>query len=230
VGEHAAELLARHYGNVDGILAAPVDEMVAVHGIGRTTAEALHGWARLESNRAVVEKLKGAGVVLTEERGEAPTGEFTGYTFVITGTLPSLTRDEATEFIESHGGRVTGSVTKKTNYVVVGEDAGSKATKAQELNIPQITEADLLALPPVLADEAVARAEAAAAKAEADALKAAAKAEAAAARAAARAEAAAAKAAAGEAKRAKKVKKADTSVQAELGEAVAAAPGETRSE
>jgi DNA ligase (NAD+) len=197
VGEHAAELLARHYGNIDGILDASVDELVAVHGIGRTTAEALHGWAQLESNRAVVEKLKRAGVVLTEERGEAPTGEFTGYTFVITGTLPSLTRDEATEFIESRGGRVTGSVTKKTNYVVVGEDAGSKAAKAQELNIPRIAEADLLVLPPVLADEAVARAEAAAAKAEADALKAAAK-----------AEAAAARAAAAEAKRAKKPKKA----------------------
>jgi DNA ligase (NAD+) len=195
VGEHAAELLARHFGGIDGILAASVDELVAVHGIGRTTAEALHGWAQLESNRAVVEKLKAAGVVLTEERGEAPTGELTGYTFVITGTLPSLTRDEATQFIESRGGRVTGSVTKKTNYVVVGEDAGSKAAKAQELNIPQISEADLLALPPVLADEAVARAEAAAAKAESDALKAAAK-----------AEAAAAKAAAAEAKRAKKAK------------------------
>ncbi|MBD0321097.1 MAG: NAD-dependent DNA ligase LigA, partial [Gemmatimonadetes bacterium] len=208
VGEHAAELLARHFGDIDGILAASVDELVAVHGIGRTTAEALHEWARHESNREVVQKLKDAGVVLTEERGEAPTGDFTGYTFVITGTLPTLTRGEATEFIESRGGRVTGSVTKKTNYVVVGEDAGSKAAKAQELSIPQISEADLLALPPVLAEQAVARAEAAVAQAEADAAKAAAKAEAAAAKAAAKAEAAAAKAAAGEAKRARKSKKA----------------------
>jgi DNA ligase (NAD+) len=207
VGEHAAELLARHFGSIDGIVNASVDEMVAVHGIGRTTAEALHGWAQVGGNLDVVRKLKDAGVVLTEERGEAPTGEFTGYTFVITGTLPSLTRDEATEFIESRGGRVTGSVTKKTSYVVVGEDAGSKAAKAQELNIPQITEADLLALPPVLADAAVARAEAAAAKAEADAAKAAAKAEATVAKAAAKAEAAAARAAAAEAKRAKKLKK-----------------------
>ena len=153
VGEHAAELLARHFGDIDRILAAPVDEMVAVHGIGRTTAEALHGWAQIEANREVVDKLKAAGVVMTEERGEAPTGEFSGYTFVITGTLPSLTRDEATEFIESRGGRVTGSVTKKTDYVVVGEDAGSKAAKAQELGIPRVSEADLLALPPVLAAE-----------------------------------------------------------------------------
>ncbi|HEX8358761.1 MAG TPA: NAD-dependent DNA ligase LigA [Longimicrobium sp.] len=201
VGEHAAELLARHFGSIDGILAASVDELVAVHGIGRTTAEALHGWAQVPGNLEVVQKLKRAGVVLTEARGEAPTGEFTGYTFVITGTLPSLTRDEATEFIERRGGRVTGSVTKKTNYVVVGGDAGSKAAKARELNIPQIGEADLLALPPVLADEAVARAGAAAAKAEADAAKAAAK-----------AEAAAAKAAAAEAKRAKKAKKAEPAV------------------
>jgi len=167
VGEHAAELLARHFGDIDRILNAPVEEMVAVHGIGRTTAEALHGWAQLESNRAVVEKLKAAGVVLTEERGEAPTGEFTGYTFVITGTLPTLTRDEATEFIESRGGRVTGSVTKKTSFVVVGADAGSKAAKAQELNIPQIDEARLRALPEELAAAAVAKAEAAAAAAEA---------------------------------------------------------------
>jgi DNA ligase (NAD+) len=215
VGEHAAELLARHFGTIEGILAASVDELVAVHGIGRTTAEALHQWAQHESNLEVVRKLKDGGVVLTEERGEAPTGEFTGYTFVITGTLPSFTREEATEFIESRGGRVTGSVTKKTSYVVVGEDAGSKAAKAQELGIPQISEAELRALPPVLADEAVAKAEAAAAQAEADAAKAAAKAEAAAAKAAAKAEAAAAKAAAGEAKRAKKAKKAAAEEPAE---------------
>jgi DNA ligase (NAD+) len=80
VGQHAAELLARHFGDIDRILAAPVEEMVAVHGIGRTTGEALHGWARHESNLAVVRKLRDAGVVLTEERGEAPTGDFTGYT------------------------------------------------------------------------------------------------------------------------------------------------------
>ena len=209
VGEHAAELLARHFGDIDRILGASVDELVAVHGIGRTTAEALHGWAQLPSNRDIVGKLRQAGVVLTEERGEAPTGEFTGYTFVITGTLPSLTRDEATEFIESRGGRVTGSVTGKTNYVVVGEDAGSKAAKARELNIPQIAEAELLALPPVLALETVTKAEEAAAraqaKAEAAAAKAAAKAEAAAARAAkAAARAAAAEAGTTKPKRAKK--------------------------
>ncbi len=208
VGEHAAELLARHFGSIDGILAASVDEMVAVHGIGRTTAEALHGWAQVPGNLEIVQKLKDAGVVLTEERGEAPTGEFTGYTFVITGTLPSLTRDEATKFIEQRGGRVTGSVTKKTDYVVVGADAGSKAAKAQELSIPQIAEADLLALPPVLAEEAVAKAAAAVAKAEAKTAAAAAKAEAAAAKAAARAEAAAAKAEAAAAKAAKKAKPA----------------------
>jgi DNA ligase (NAD+) len=163
VGQHAAELLARHFGDIDRILGASVEEMVAVHGIGRTTAEALHGWAQHESNLEVVRKLRDAGVVLTEERGEAPTGEFTGYTFVITGTLPTLTRDEATEFIESRGGRVTGSVTKKTSFVVVGADAGSKAAKAQELNIPQIDEARLLALPQELAAAAMAKAETAAA-------------------------------------------------------------------
>jgi DNA ligase (NAD+) len=199
VGEHAAELLARHFGDIDHVLTASVDEMVAVHGIGRTTAEALHEWAQVAANLAVVDKLRKAGVVMTQERGEAPTGEFTGYTFVITGTLPTLTREEATEFIESRGGRVTGSVTKKTSYVVVGADAGSKAAKAQELGISQISEAQLRDLPPELAAETVAKAEEAAAKAVAKAEAAAAKAEAAAAKAAAKAEAAAAKAAAAEA-------------------------------
>jgi DNA ligase (NAD+) len=216
VGENAAELLARHFGDVDRILNATVDELVAVHGIGRTTAEALHGWAQLESNRAVVEKLRAAGVVLTEERGEAPTGDFTGYTFVITGTLPTMTRDDATAFIECRGGRVTGSVTGKTSYVVVGADAGSKAAKAEELGIPRISEGDLLALPPVLAAEGAARA-------EADAAKAAAKAEAA----AAKAEAAAAKAVAGEAKRARKSRKAAADEPAPPASDDAAESGET---
>ena len=163
VGEHAAELLARHYGSIDGILDASVDELVAVHGIGRSTAEALHAWAAIEGNRAVVRKLRDAGVVLTAARGEPASGIFTGHTFVITGTLPTLTRGEATEFVESRGGRVTGSVTRKTSFLVVGEDAGSKLAKAQELGVPQLTEEQLQALPDQLAADQAAAAERAAA-------------------------------------------------------------------
>lgn len=146
VGEHAAELLARHFGTMERVLDAPVEEMEAVHGIGRTTAEALHAFAQQEGNRAVVRKLAESGVVMVEERAAPAEGVLSGLTFVITGTLPTLSRTECQRLIEERGGRVTGSVTRKTDYLVVGEDAGSKLTKAQELGVPQLTEAQLLAL------------------------------------------------------------------------------------
>jgi DNA ligase (NAD+) len=218
VGEHAADLLARHFGGIDRVLDASVDELVAVHGIGRTTAEALHEWGRQESNRALVQKLKAAGVDLTAAVEEPAGSEFAGHAFVITGTLPSMTRDEATAFIERHGGRVTGSVTKKTGFLVVGADAGSKAAKAQELGVRQISEEELLALPPVLAAEAEAKAADAATKAAEAEAKAAARAAAAEAKAAARAERAAAKAAAAEAKAAAGPKPAKRAKKANAGD------------
>jgi DNA ligase (NAD+) len=146
VGEHAAELLARHFGTMERILDAPVEELEAVHGIGRTTAEALHAFAQQERNREVVRKLAESGVVMVEERAAPAEGVLSGLTFVVTGTLPTLSRTECQRLIEERGGRVTGSVTRKTDYLVVGEDAGSKLTKAQELGVPQLTEAQLLAL------------------------------------------------------------------------------------
>jgi len=162
VGEHAAELLARAFGNMKRILEASVEEMEAVHGIGHTTAEALHSWARQDRNLLTVKKLADAGVCMTEAAGEPASGELMGHTFVITGTLPTLTRDDATRFIESRGGRVTGSVTKKTGFLVVGEDAGSKLAKAEELGVARLTEDELLALPEQLAARAEADAAAAA--------------------------------------------------------------------
>jgi DNA ligase (NAD+) len=146
VGESAAELIARHFGSADRILEASVEEIEAVHGIGRTTAEALVAFTREAHNREVVRKLGEAGVVLTEERAAPVEGVLTGLTFVITGTLPTLSRNDCQDLIEQRGGRVTGSVTKKTDYLVVGEDAGSKLAKALELGVPQLTEAQLLAL------------------------------------------------------------------------------------
>ncbi|MBV9773632.1 MAG: NAD-dependent DNA ligase LigA [Gemmatimonadetes bacterium] len=144
VGEHAAEILARHFGSIDRILNASVEELEAVHGIGHTTAEALHAFAQQDRNLETVRKLAAAGVVLVEERTSEPaTGLLSGETWVVTGTLPTLSRTEATELIEGAGGRVTGSVTKKTSYVLVGEDAGSKLQKAQELGISTVTEAEL---------------------------------------------------------------------------------------
>jgi DNA ligase (NAD+) len=151
VGESAAELLARHFGSIDRLMAAPVEEVEAVHGIGRTTAEALAAFFAEPRNREVVEKLRAAGVDLTEEAAAPAEGAFTGLTFVITGTLPSMSRNEATSFVEERGGRVTGSVTKKTDYVVVGADAGSKLAKAQELKVPTLSEDELRALPEALA-------------------------------------------------------------------------------
>jgi DNA ligase (NAD+) len=146
VGEHAAELLARHFGDIERILDAPVEEVEAVHGIGRTTAEALQGFAQQPANREVVRRLAELGVKLTEERAAPAQGVLSGLTFVITGTLPTLSRSECQELIEQQGGRVTGSVTKKTDYLVVGEDAGSKLTRAQELGVAQLTEPQLMAL------------------------------------------------------------------------------------
>lgn len=145
VGESAAELLARAFGSVDRLMAATADDFAAVHGIGGTTAQALAAYLAEEKNRAVVEKLRAAGVVLTEAQVETAEGPFTGKAFVVTGTLPTLSRNDATSLIERLGGRVTGSVTKKTDVLVVGADAGSKLTKARELGITEWTEDELLA-------------------------------------------------------------------------------------
>ena len=152
VGEIAARILARHFGSADRLMGAsveeipPVDEIAAVHGIGDTTAETVHAFFTETRNREVVEKLRAAGVVLTEERAEPAAGPFTGLSFVVTGTLPTLSRGDATAFIEARGGRVGGSVSKKTDYLVVGEDAGSKLVKARELGVKELSEADLVAL------------------------------------------------------------------------------------
>jgi DNA ligase (NAD+) len=146
VGEIAAQTLARHFGDVDRLMAASVEEIQAVRGIGGVMAEALHAWFAEPRNQEVVGKLKRFGVKLTEEAAAPAEGAFSGLTFVITGTHPTMSRPELTDFIERRGGRVTGSVTGKTSYLVVGEDAGSKLTKAQELGVKQLSEADLLAL------------------------------------------------------------------------------------
>ncbi|HEX6037136.1 NAD-dependent DNA ligase LigA [Longimicrobium sp.] len=150
VGEIAAQTLARHFGGMERLMAATTEEIEAVHTIGHTMAAALHAWMAEPRNQEVVQKLAAAGVKMTEERAEPAQGPFTGKAFVITGTHPTMSRPQLEAFIQQHGGRVTGSVTKKTDYLVVGEDAGSKLAKAQELGIKQLSEADLLALPAAL--------------------------------------------------------------------------------
>lgn len=151
VGEIAAQTLARHFGSMERLMSASAEEIEAVHTIGHTMAAALHAWMAEPRNQEVVRKLADAGVKMTEERAEPAEGPFTGRTFVITGTHPTMSRTQMEEFIQQRGGRVTGSVTKKTDYLVVGEDAGSKLAKAQELGVAQLSEAGLLALPEALA-------------------------------------------------------------------------------
>jgi DNA ligase (NAD+) len=146
VGESAAELLARAFGSMDRLVEADVERCAAVHGIGRTTAEALRAWLERPRNLETVGKLREAGVVLTAQAGEPASGVLSGRTFVVTGTLPTLSRTAATELIERHGGRVTGSVTGRTDFLVVGQEAGSKLAKARALGIAELSEDDLLRL------------------------------------------------------------------------------------
>jgi DNA ligase (NAD+) len=148
VGEIAAQTLARHFGSVDALMAATPEEIASVHTIGGVMAQAVHAWFAEPRNREVVEKLRRHGVKLTEERVEvaAPAPGIAGKTFVITGTHPTLSRTQLEEFIQSRGGRVTGGVTGKTDYLVAGEDAGSKLARARELGVPELSEKQLLEL------------------------------------------------------------------------------------
>lgn len=148
VGSTVAELLARHYATLDEVMAATQEELEAIEGIGPRTAASLVEWFSRPSNREMIEKLRRAGVSFARS-GEAPGAleqPLAGLTFVITGTLASFTREEAKAFIEAHGGRVASSVSRKTDYLVVGENPGSKLQKAQALGVKTITEDELLSM------------------------------------------------------------------------------------
>jgi DNA ligase (NAD+) len=147
VGERAAMLLARHFGSVDALAAAPVEEIEAIYEIGPVVARSVRDWLDQEENRGLVRRLQEAGV-RTEQAGATSATEQTlkGHQYVLTGTLEKMTRDQAKTEIESRGGRVTSSVSKKTTAVIVGKDPGSKADKARELGVRIVTEDDLPAL------------------------------------------------------------------------------------
>jgi DNA ligase (NAD+) len=146
VGERVALLLAQRFRSLDALAAAPVEEMEAVHEIGPTVARSVHDWFRDPANQRLVEQLQKAGL-RTEEDAAAPGSRtLEGKQFVLTGTLESMTRGEAQAAIEERGGRVTSSVSKKTSYVVVGRDPGSKADKARELGLDVVDEAAFRAL------------------------------------------------------------------------------------
>jgi DNA ligase (NAD+) len=146
VGAHAAQVLARQFRDMSAIVNADVDTLAAVHGIGQTTAEAVASFMHESHNARLIERLGAAGVKLTEEVEQAAEQPFTGKSFVVTGTLPKLSRKEATQFIETRGGRVTSSVSKSTDYVVVGDDPGSKFEKAKQLGVRVLSEDELRAL------------------------------------------------------------------------------------
>ena len=143
VGQTAAQLLARHFGSMDALRAATVDEILALRGVGGTIAEAVVAYVHDPSASALVDKLRVAGLTMAEPVSVPTGGAFKGMTFVVTGTLPTMSRSEATELIESQGGRVTSGVSKATTAVVVGEDAGSKLEKARTLGVETIDEAEL---------------------------------------------------------------------------------------
>jgi len=149
VGEKAAATLARYRRSMAGILDASLEELQTVPEIGPVVAASVRAFADESHNRALVEKLTAAGVNMTSQQPEpsvAVSGPLTGKTFVLTGTLPSMTRDEATAEIERLGGKVSGSVSKKTSYLLAGEEAGSKLDKARTLGVPVLSEEDFKAL------------------------------------------------------------------------------------
>lgn len=152
VGGVVAKLLIDSLGSLDAIAAAEAGALERIEGIGPQTAVSVAAWFANDANRALVEKLRAAGLSLAAAPREKAAGDLalTGMTFVITGTLPTLSREEAAALIEANGGKVSGSVSKKTRYVLAGEAAGSKLTKAQELGVPVIDEAALRAM---VADE-----------------------------------------------------------------------------
>ena len=145
VGERTAELLAQGFGSMDAIMAAGREELEQAEEVGPRISEAIHDFFARPANRELVERLKEAGVEMTAEKKQR-SSRLAGLTFVLTGTLPKLTRDEAKAKIEAAGGKVAGSVSKKTSYVVAGEEAGSKLDKARELKVKVLDEAGLLAM------------------------------------------------------------------------------------
>lgn len=148
VGSVNAQTLTENFSTVAQLAEAEIGAIASIYGIGPEIAQSVYQWFRVPANQTLVERLQAAGVQLVGETTQAPKTDPTlaGKTFVITGTLPTLKRDEAKERIQRAGGKVTGSISAKTNYVVVGEEAGSKLTKAQELGITQLSEAQLLEL------------------------------------------------------------------------------------
>jgi DNA ligase (NAD+) len=145
VGERTAELLAEEFGTIDALMEAAAPELERVEEVGPRISQAILEFFADKENRDLVKRLRDAGVDMTAEKKQR-SAQLAGLTFVLTGSLPTLTREEAKAKIEAAGGKAVGSVSKKTSYVVAGEEAGSKLDKALALKVPVIDEAGLLAM------------------------------------------------------------------------------------
>jgi DNA ligase (NAD+) len=146
VGERTAQLLSDYFGNLDDIARASEAELQEVTEVGPKVSDSIRNFFSEERNRELIEKLRAAGLQFTAEKVRKKEGPLAAKTFVLTGTLPTLSREDAKARIEAAGGKVSGSVSAKTHYVVAGEEAGSKLEKAKSLNIPILDEAGLFAI------------------------------------------------------------------------------------
>jgi DNA ligase (NAD+) len=142
VGERTAQFLAEHFGSMDAVMSASEEELLEVEEIGPRIAQSIREFFQEPKNRELVEQLRRAGLTLSGKKKQRGT-KLAGKTFVLTGTLAHYTRDEAKKLIEDAGGKVSGSVSKKTDYVVAGEEAGSKLDKAKELGVLVIDETEM---------------------------------------------------------------------------------------
>lgn len=146
VGKAAAKAILKHFGSIPELVKASQEELTEVNDVGEITALSIRNYFEEEKNQRILERLEAYGVNMEQEEATRQAATLEGLTFVITGTLPSMDRKEAAALIEAHGGKVTGSVSKKTNYLLAGENAGSKLTKAQDLGIEILTEEELKAM------------------------------------------------------------------------------------
>lgn len=144
IGQKAAKLLCEHFLSIDAIFDASVDEISCIDGFGDIMAQSVYDYFSLEQTRLLIDNLKNCGMKMTQLEKKTSDGIFVGKTFVLTGTLPTMTRSQASKIIEENGGKTSSSVSKKTDYVLAGEDAGSKLIKANSLGITVISEQDLL--------------------------------------------------------------------------------------
>jgi DNA ligase (NAD+) len=144
VGESTAKALAAHFGNLDAVMQASEEQLLQVADVGPIVAQSIRTFFEQAHNREVVEQLRACGVHWPEgEPSAAASLPLAGKTFVVTGTLPTLSRDEVKDLLEAAGAKVAGSVSKKTHYVVAGAEAGSKLDRALELGVPVLDEAGL---------------------------------------------------------------------------------------